>query len=418
MIITSVWFPGAPASPRRTANRLRPPAGHGLYHRRPWRACSPASSPPARSTSATTWARSGAGSTSSTTTTPSTASSTSTPSPSPRTRPSCGPRSSSSPSSCVAAGLDPEVVHAVRAEPRRRARRAGLAHGVHGGVRRAAAHDPVQGQVRPGRLRVGRRCSPTRRCRRPTSCCTTPTRCRSATTSASTSSWPATWPCGSTRRYGDTFVVPAHAIPPVGGPGDGPAGARAQDVQVGRLAAGHGAACSTSPRSIERKFKRAVTDSDAEVRYDPEAKPGVSNLLSILGCGHRQRARRRWPSGYEQYGPLKADAAEAVIELLRPLQAALRRAGRRPGRDRPHPAPSGADKARKTAGATAGPGPRPAGPRARLSGARAVSAASVVGALVGHELAVVARLGLEAAAHDRLAGHGSRPRCARRTGPA
>ena len=73
------------------------------------------------------------------------------------------------------------------------------------------------------------------------------------------------------------------------------------------------------PKVIERKFKRAVTDSEAEVRYDPEAKPGVSNLLSILGAatgGDPAALAER----YKQYGPLKADAAEAVIELLRPVQ--------------------------------------------------------------------------------------------------
>ena len=47
------------------------------------------------------------------------------------------------------------------------------------------------------------------------------------------------------------------------------------------------------PKDIEKKFKRAVTDSEAEVRFDPAAKPGVSNLLSILGGGHRALARGR-----------------------------------------------------------------------------------------------------------------------------
>ncbi len=39
-----------------------------------------------------------------------------------------------------------------------------------------------------------------------------------------------------------------------------------------------------TPAEIEKKFKRAVTDNDGEVRYDPGAKPGVSNLLDILGA--------------------------------------------------------------------------------------------------------------------------------------
>ena len=39
---------------------------------------------------------------------------------------------------------------------------------------------------------------------------------------------------------------------------------------------------------IARKFKRAVTDSESEVRYDPAAKPGVTNLLEILGAATGQ----------------------------------------------------------------------------------------------------------------------------------
>ena len=49
------------------------------------------------------------------------------------------------------------------------------------------------------------------------------------------------------------------------------------------------------PDMISRKFKRAVTDSENEVRYDPATKPGVSNLLEILGAATGQDARRRWP---------------------------------------------------------------------------------------------------------------------------
>jgi tryptophanyl-tRNA synthetase len=73
------------------------------------------------------------------------------------------------------------------------------------------------------------------------------------------------------------------------------------------------------PKVIERKFRRAVTDSEAEVRYDPEAKPGVSNLLAILAAA-TDGDPEALAAGYSQYGPLKADAAEAVIELLAPLQ--------------------------------------------------------------------------------------------------
>ena len=62
-----------------------------------------------------------------------------------------------------------------------------------------------------------------------------------------------------------------------------------------------------------------VTDTDGEVRYDPEAKPGVANLLSILAAVTGEEPATL-AGRYEQYGPLKADVAEALVEALRPLQ--------------------------------------------------------------------------------------------------
>ena len=73
------------------------------------------------------------------------------------------------------------------------------------------------------------------------------------------------------------------------------------------------------PPTSCRKFKRAVTDSETEVRYDPVDKPGVSNLLEILGAATGQ-SPAEVARGYTQYGPLKADAGDAVIELLTPIQ--------------------------------------------------------------------------------------------------
>ena len=74
------------------------------------------------------------------------------------------------------------------------------------------------------------------------------------------------------------------------------------------------------PEAIEKKLKRAVTDNDGEVRFDPSAKPGVSNLLTILAVATDSDPDTA-AKGYTQYGPLKADAAEALIEMLRPIQA-------------------------------------------------------------------------------------------------
>ena len=120
-------------------------------------------------------------------------------------------------------------------------------------------------------------------------------------------------------RYGQTFVVPEADIPKVG--------ARVMDLQEPTrkmsksIESPQGTVLmADDPATIEKKFKRAVTDNDAEVRFDPATKPGVSNLLSILAAatGGDPEALAQ---GYEQYGPLKADTAAAVIELLRPVQA-------------------------------------------------------------------------------------------------
>ncbi|MFL6206429.1 MAG: tryptophan--tRNA ligase [Acidimicrobiales bacterium] len=119
-------------------------------------------------------------------------------------------------------------------------------------------------------------------------------------------------------RYGDTFVVPEADIPKVG--------ARVMDLQepTRKMSKSIDSPQGTvlmadAPDTIERKFKRAVTDNDAEVRFDPASKPGVSNLLSILAAATGEDPEAL-AERYEQYGPLKADTAAAVIELLRPIQ--------------------------------------------------------------------------------------------------
>lgn len=119
-------------------------------------------------------------------------------------------------------------------------------------------------------------------------------------------------------RYGDTFVVPEHRIPA--------AGARIMDLQhpTNKMSKSVDSPQGTvglldPPKTIEKKFKRAVTDNDGEVRYDPAAKPGVSNLLDILAAA-TDGDPRSLAEGYTQYGPLKADTAAAVIEQVAPIQ--------------------------------------------------------------------------------------------------
>ena len=120
-------------------------------------------------------------------------------------------------------------------------------------------------------------------------------------------------------RYGETLVVPEADIPKVG--------ARVMDLQepTRKMSKSIDSPQGTvlmfdEPSVIERKFKRAVTDNDGEVRFDPAAKPGVSNLLSILAVA-TDGDPVALAAEYSQYGPLKADTAAAVIELLRPIQA-------------------------------------------------------------------------------------------------
>jgi tryptophanyl-tRNA synthetase len=75
------------------------------------------------------------------------------------------------------------------------------------------------------------------------------------------------------------------------------------------------------PTAITKRIKSAVTDSDNEIRFDPDAQPGVSNLLQILGAVTDEPvagvAAKFSGSGY---GALKTAAAEAVVEFVRPLQ--------------------------------------------------------------------------------------------------
>jgi tryptophanyl-tRNA synthetase len=120
-------------------------------------------------------------------------------------------------------------------------------------------------------------------------------------------------------RYGEgLLVVPKAVIPPVA--------ARVMDLQAptDKMSKSLDSPQGTIEvlddlKAVEKKVKRAVTDSDGEVRWDPKGKPGVTNLLSILGASTGQDPEAL-AGRYDQYGPLKTDTAEAVVELLRPVQ--------------------------------------------------------------------------------------------------
>ena len=122
-----------------------------------------------------------------------------------------------------------------------------------------------------------------------------------------------------------------------GGARDGPAEPDREDVEVGRLAAGHGRAADDPTRSA-KKIKSAVTDSGREVGRRAGQAGDLEPPHDLLG--------RHRPAGPELeidydgkgYGDFKSDLAEALIEFVRPRPGALPRADRRPGGDRAHPA--------------------------------------------------------------------------------
>ena len=75
------------------------------------------------------------------------------------------------------------------------------------------------------------------------------------------------------------------------------------------------------PDVIRAKIRRAVTDSEAEIRFDPENKPGVSNLLSIYATSSGKSIEDAVKDLEGQgYGALKEATAEAVVNVLKPLQ--------------------------------------------------------------------------------------------------
>jgi tryptophanyl-tRNA synthetase len=75
------------------------------------------------------------------------------------------------------------------------------------------------------------------------------------------------------------------------------------------------------PSAIAKKVKSAVTDTDSEIRFDPEGKPGVSNLLTLFSLAS-SKSVKELERHYEGsgYGALKTDVADAIIELVSPIR--------------------------------------------------------------------------------------------------
>jgi tryptophanyl-tRNA synthetase len=121
-------------------------------------------------------------------------------------------------------------------------------------------------------------------------------------------------------RYGQTFVVPGpYIVRDV---------AKISDLQDPSIKMSKSASSPQGiidvledPKSIQRKIARAVTDPGAEVRFDEENKPGVSNLLRIYaaltGTSAADLEQRYAGAGY---GAFKKDLAEVVVEALAPIR--------------------------------------------------------------------------------------------------
>ncbi|ONI48324.1 tryptophan--tRNA ligase [Candidatus Epulonipiscioides saccharophilum] len=120
--------------------------------------------------------------------------------------------------------------------------------------------------------------------------------------------------------YGETFTIPEGYI--------GKVGARIMDLQeptkkMSKSSEDKNATIllTDKPEEILKKFKRAVTDNFATIKYDPENQPGISNLINIYsaitGKSYVEIESEFSGSGY---GNFKVKVAESVIEILRPIQ--------------------------------------------------------------------------------------------------
>ena len=149
-------------------------------------------------------------------------------------------------------------------------------------------------------------------------------------------------------RFGKTLVVPEAAIPQVG--------ARVMDLQrpTAKMSKSADSPLGTlplldDPAALTKRIKSAVTDSGNEIRYAPDDKPGVSNLLEILAATTRRdvTAVADELSG-QGYGALKTAVADAVVECVRPLQERYAELEKDPG-EVARIIAAGADRARSLA---------------------------------------------------------------------
>ena len=125
-------------------------------------------------------------------------------------------------------------------------------------------------------------------------------------------------------RYGETFTIPRGVFPEEG--------ARIRNLQEPERAMSTTVGAKQGvvrlidePDVIRKKFKTAVTDSGTDVRHDPAGKPGISNLIEIMSVATGE-SFAEIESRYDGtgYGQFKTDVAEAVVQLLAPIQEGYR----------------------------------------------------------------------------------------------
>jgi tryptophanyl-tRNA synthetase len=130
-------------------------------------------------------------------------------------------------------------------------------------------------------------------------------------------------------RYGETFVVPVGVQPAVA--------ARVMDLQepTRKMSKSISSPLGTiylfdEPKEIERKISKAVTDTDGEVRFDWDKKPGLSNLLEIY-ASFSGETPEEVAARYTRYGELKGDLAALMNDSLAPLRVRYHEILKSPG---------------------------------------------------------------------------------------
>lgn len=126
------------------------------------------------------------------------------------------------------------------------------------------------------------------------------------------------------RRYGEFFTIPEIYTPKVG--------ARIMSLddaskKMSKSNPNPGSYISLldTPKDIRKKISRATTDSDSTVRFDPENKPEISNLMSIYSeCSglSLQEIEKQYEG--QMYGAFKKELAEVVVSVIEPMQERFR----------------------------------------------------------------------------------------------